>query len=124
MSFTYSGNPETSTLDAVRFMIGDTNPCDPLLQDEEINYLIGRHANDSSNGPLMAAVFRQAATCLGIRTVKRSLGPQSEDASARLNYFKEMADKYEKNLQYAGVPPLPDYAFEKVFEKGMMANDE
>lgn len=40
MSFTYSGNPETSTLDAVRFMIGDTNPCDPLLQDEEINYLI------------------------------------------------------------------------------------
>ena len=67
MSFTYSGNPETSTLDAVRFMIGDTNPCDPLLQDEEINYLIGQHANDSSNGPLMAAVFRQAATCLGIR---------------------------------------------------------
>lgn len=124
MSFTYSGNPDSSTLDAMRFMIGDTNPCDPLLQDEEINYLIGQYAGDGKTSSLLAAVFRQAATCLGIRTVKRSLGPQSEDATARLNYFKEMADKYEKNLQYAGVPPLPDYAFEKVFEKGMMANEE
>lgn len=122
MSFTYSGNPSSSLLDAARFAIGDTSESDPLLQDEEILYII-EQTKDKGKNSMMAAIFRQAATCLGIKAVKRSLGPQSEDATARLNYFKEMANMYEKNLTYAGVPPLPDYAYDKVFEKHMMANE-
>lgn len=121
MSFTYSGDPAASQLDAVRFALGDTIKEGALLQDEEINYLISR--NETKSG-LMAAAFRQAATCLGIRAVKRTLGPQTEDPTARLNYYKEMAVKYEKGLLYAGVPPLPDYSQEKVFDKNMMANEE
>lgn len=39
MSFTYSGNPSNSDVDAVRFLIGDTDSTEPLLQDEEIIYL-------------------------------------------------------------------------------------
>ena len=50
-------------------------------------------------------------------TVKRALGPQSEDATKRLEYYNTMATKYEKDLMYSGVPPLPDYQGEKVFEK-------
>lgn len=120
MSFTYSGNPATSKIDLVRFTLGDTSSTKPLLQDEEINYLAD---NSKTDGALLAKAFRQAATTLGIRTVKRSLGPQSEDATERLRYFKEMAEKYEKGLVYAGVPPLPAYSSEKVFDKGMMANE-
>lgn len=121
MSFTYSGDPSTSTLDAIRFALGDTVEELALLQDEEINYLITQYPNKSG---LLAAAFRQAATCLGIRAVKRTLGPQSEDPTARLNYYKYMADKYEKNLLYTGIPPLPDYSQEKVFDKNMMVNEE
>ena len=121
MSFTYSGDPAASQLDAVRFALGDTIKEGALLQDEEINYLLSQ--NETKSG-LMAAAFRQAATCLGIRAVKRTLGPQTEDPTARLNYYKEMAVKYEKGLLYAGVPPLPDYSQEKVFDKNMMANEE
>lgn len=121
MSFTYSGDPSASKLDAVRFALGDTDASQPLLQDEEINYLISMYPNDSG---LMAAAFRQAATCLGIKAVKRTLGPQTEDPTARLNYYKEMAIKYEKSLLYSGVPPLPDYSQEKVFDKNMMVNEE
>jgi hypothetical protein len=39
MTWTYSGNPTTSTTDEIRFLIGDTDSSDPLLQDEEIAYL-------------------------------------------------------------------------------------
>ena len=36
--WSYSANPTSSNKDAVRFLIGDTNPDDPLLQDEEIYF--------------------------------------------------------------------------------------
>lgn len=120
MSFSYSGDPSNSELDAVRFKLGDTSPVEPLLQDEEIQYLVDTTASEKE---LLARVFRIAATAMGIRAVKRTLGPQSEDPTQRLKYFNDMADKLEKDLQYAGVPPLPDYAYEKVFNKHMMAND-
>ena len=121
MSFTYSGCPAESALDAVRFAIGDTNKDAPILQDEEICYIISTNKTQSG---ILAAAFRQAATLLGIRATKRTLGPQSEDTSARLAYFKEMADKYERGLLYAGIPPLPNYSADKVFDKGMMSNEE
>lgn len=120
MSFTYSGDPSNSKLDAIRFELGDTSPVMPLLQDEEIQYLI--HTSASEN-VLLARVYRTAATAMGIRAIKRTLGPQSEDPTQRLKYFSDLATKYEKALQYAGVPPLPDYSYEKVFDKHMMAND-
>lgn len=121
MSFTYSGKPGSSKIDLVRFTLGDTSPVRPLLQDEEISYMAETSANDSA---LLAKAFRQAATTIGVRTVKRTLGPQSEDGTKRLDYFMQMAEKYEKNLLYTGVPPLPDYSQEKVFDKNMMVNEE
>ena len=39
MSFTYSGNPSESEVEAIRFLIGDTEMEEPLLTDEEITYL-------------------------------------------------------------------------------------
>lgn len=120
MSFSYSGDPSNSEIDAVRFKLGDTSPVQPLLQDEEIQYLVD---TTKSEAELFAKVFRTAATAFGIRAIKRTLGPQSEDPTQRLKYFNDLADKYEKALQYSGVPPLPDYSYEKVFDKHMMAND-
>lgn len=42
MSWTYGYNPNDNTKDMVRFLIGDTDPTDPLLQDEEIQYLLNQ----------------------------------------------------------------------------------
>ncbi|WP_301002978.1 hypothetical protein [uncultured Duncaniella sp.] len=121
MSFTYKGDPSSSPLDRARFIIGDTNESEPILQDEEIQYML---ENSTSDLQLKAMLYRQAATILGARLVKRTLGPQSEDPTARAKYFAGMADKLEKSLMYSGVPPLPDYQYDKVFEKGMMANED
>ena len=39
MTWNYSGNPGASSLDEIRFLIGDTDSNNQLLSDEEINYL-------------------------------------------------------------------------------------
>jgi hypothetical protein len=43
MAWTYSGNPGSSNLDEVRFLIGDTDSTSQLLSNEEINYLLGAY---------------------------------------------------------------------------------
>lgn len=43
MTWTYAGDPSNSTLEEVRFLIGDTDTTDQQLSDEEINYLIAKH---------------------------------------------------------------------------------
>lgn len=40
MAFTYDGNPAASERDAVRFLVGDTDPTEPLLGDAEIEWVI------------------------------------------------------------------------------------
>lgn len=120
MASTYSGNPADSSKDYLRFMMGDTDMTQPLLTDEEYNYIVANTANVNAQ---IAQACRQCAMCIGVRATKRTLGPQSEDNTARLNYFANMADKYEAAARFSTTPPLPDYASEKVFTKGMMANE-
>jgi len=39
MTWSYSGDPSSSSTDSIRFLLGDTDPVDALLQDEEISFL-------------------------------------------------------------------------------------
>ncbi len=39
MSFSYGGDPSGGTVDAVRFLVGDTDETEAFLSDEEILYL-------------------------------------------------------------------------------------
>ena len=118
MSWNYSGNPLDSKLDECRFLIGDTNENSPIMQDEEIMYLISQAGTNENR--LKYLLFSQAATYFS-RDIKRSLGPQSEDPTGRLNYFKEQADKYRAILSASGIS-LPTYEYPKVFHKGMHNN--
>ena len=121
MSFTYSGNPNSSTKDRLRFLVGDIDNTDYFLQDEEIGYVINTYDNEAKQ---LAVLYRQMASHFGAKCIKRTLGPQQEDPTARLTYFKEMAAKYEKDCAYLGIPPVPDYDYDKVFAKGMMSNED
>jgi len=38
MSWTYTADPSSSSKDAVRYLIGDVNEADQLVQDEEIYF--------------------------------------------------------------------------------------
>jgi len=46
MAWTYSGDPASSILDKVRFLTGDTDTNDQLLQDAEILSVIAIEANE------------------------------------------------------------------------------
>jgi hypothetical protein len=118
MSWTYSGNPKASVLDECRFLISDTNESAPIMQDEEIQFII-----DEANGNvnlLRYNLFRQAATIFA-RDIKRSLGPQSEDPTTRLNFYNAQMAEYKAKLQASGLS-IPNYAYPKIFRKGMQSN--
>ena len=118
MSWSYSGNPAASKLDECRFLLGDVNEAAPIMQDEEIHYIISQAGTDENK--LRYELFKQAATIFA-RDIKRSLGPQSEDPTARLSFFREQAEIYKVKLTSAGIS-LPKYAHPKVFTKGMHNN--
>ena len=120
MAFTYSGDPAASDLDYLRFMIGDTHENSAMLQDAELQYILD---TNTSTTQCLAKAFRAAATTLGARLIKRSLGPQSEDATKRHDYYAAQAERYEKISRYSATPPSPEYQADLVFEKDMMAND-
>lgn len=118
MSWTYSGDPSSSKVDECRFLIGDTNKSAPIMQDEEIAYLIQQAGNNDDR--LKYELFSHAATIFA-RDIKRSLGPQSEDPTARLNYFNEQMRIYKAKVMASGIS-IPKYAHPKVFRKGMHNN--
>ena len=118
MSWNYSGNPASSQLDEMRFIIGDTNQAEPIMQDEEIQYLIAEYG--TNRNALMYQAFTRTAT-LFARDIKRSLGPQAEDPTERLKFFRDHANYYRAKLTVAGIT-LPVYNYPKIFRKGMQSN--
>lgn len=118
MSWSYSGNPNDSKLDECRFILGDTNENEPIMQDEEIQYIITQ--SGSNENKLRYELFKQATTIFA-RDIKRSLGPQSEDPTSRLAFFREQANLYKTKLTSAGLS-LPKHSHPKVFRKGMQNN--
>ena len=118
MSWSYSGNPAYSQLDELRFMIGDTSESEPIMQDEELEYLIAEYGHNRNL--LLYQVFLRTAT-LFARDIKRSLGPQSEDPTERLKFFKEQVSYLKSKLTTAGVS-IPSYNHPKVFSIGMQNN--
>lgn len=118
MSFSYSGDPSDSILDECRFLLGDTNEANPIMQDEEIEYIIANAGNNVNM--LRYRLFSQAATIFA-RDIKRSLGPQAEDPTSRLKYFNAQAAEYKSKISAAGVS-VPSFAHPKVFFKGMHNN--
>ena len=129
MSFSYSGDPSNIVLDEARFLIGDTDENEPIMQDEEIKYIIDTYgtASDASaqksiNNIVSYQLFNRAAT-LFARDIKRSLGPQSEDPTGRLNFFKEQANYYKNLVSIGGVSDFSaKCAYPKIFRKGMFSN--
>jgi len=119
MSFSYSGDPSKSTLDECRFLLGDTDESRAIMQDEEINYIIKQAG--SNEALLRYHLFTQAATIFA-KDIKRSLGPQMEDPTSRLNFFKEQATFYKNKIATAAGISIPAYAYPKIFRKGMHSN--
>jgi len=97
MSFTYSGDPDNSPKDAVRFLIGDTDKCDPLLDDEEIKYFLGQY-NDGKG--VINAAIRCCETIAAkfSRRVTEKVGQVSMNFSDAGKQYRAMALDLRRRL--------------------------
>lgn len=114
MVSTYSGNPNSSDIDTVRFEVGDTKS-KFLLSDEEIQFAVDQEAT------LLGA----AARCCEVlarrfsRDADVELGPQRIKASQRASAFaaraKELRGKTAAmNAPYAGNMSKSDEQLDKL----------
>lgn len=88
MAWSYSGDPATSTRDAVRFLIGDTDTNDQLISNEEINYFV----TEFGNARRSASEAARSIAAKFARLMNRSIGGLSADFSAKYRQYLELAD--------------------------------
>lgn len=116
MAWTYSGDPKSSEKDKYRFLIGDTNASDPILQDEEIEFVISEYSNHNMR---LYQLYDRAADYFA-RKIKRAVGPIKEDPSERLQYFKQKAEYYRMRVSASGFKAPKTSS--PIFYKGMHDN--
>lgn len=86
MTWTYSGNPQGSELDQVRFLCGDTDAQDPYLQDEEIQFLLVTQKHPQRAAQLAC----QSIMAKLAREVDYAIGPEKVTASQRFRQYSQM----------------------------------
>lgn len=101
MPWSYSGNPASSALDQVRFLVGDTDTTDQLLLDAEITSLITEYPNPYLAG---AACCEQLAAKFS-REVNKSIGHLSVSAGERAKAYLVLAKTLRKRSRAKGLVP-------------------
>lgn len=118
MSWTYSGDPSSTPLDEVRYLIGDNDVNAPQLQNEEIEYHLTAHGGNA----LMAAID----ACEGLvakyaRMVTREVGDLRVEAEKLMGHYatlrKRLAQRQGRTS--AGVFIGNDKQ-QRLFKVGMM----
>lgn len=86
MAFTYSGNPATSTSDALRALTGDTDEAIALLTNEEIAWLISQYGTPAlALRPALQIMLAKALHATLIRE-----GNVERDIKSRLDTLRAM----------------------------------
>jgi hypothetical protein len=82
-------DPSSSTRDAVRLLVGDTQAADPLLTDEEIAYFVGR------DGSVIRAAASSAEAIVSslARKMTRTVGSISKQEQMKFDHYKDVADR-------------------------------
>jgi hypothetical protein len=100
MTWTYSGAPVAGTVDEVRFLVQDTDASDPLLTDEEIQYVM----DEFGTGVSAAAQLARTLQAKFARFVDTTVGSVSESASQRAAQYQALAERLEQQLGYRATP--------------------
>ena len=93
MTWTYSGNPGSSLLDEVRFLIQDTDTNDQQLSNEELTYLITAYGDPYSAA--VAAVSALIGRLASLSSESKKVG----DLSLTRVFGMQVA-KYEALIKY------------------------
>lgn len=101
MVFSYSGNPAHNDVDAVRFLVGDTDALDPVLQDGEIQYLLNEYG-----APLNAAIQAcETIVARFSRLVDEKVGQVDVKFSQKAKQYTDMAALLRQRLALNDTTP-------------------
>jgi len=129
MTWTYSGNPAASNLDAVRFLCGDTDTTNQLISNEEITFLLSEWNSDT----YLAAAFACdaiAGVYAGKSDSSRSVGDLSIStqygASSRTFLERAAALRAQASRRYPPSPNFDTTVFDGTYEFriGMDKNEQ
>jgi hypothetical protein len=119
--WSYSGDPSLSKKDEVRFLVGDTNPADPMLSDTEINYLVAQCGN-----PWLAAIRGcQVGAMKYGRLLTQTVGPFSIEYGQKQAQLLSLAEQLTSAYNQqggAGSPTWTEPALGPLFAVGMDDN--
>jgi hypothetical protein len=108
MTFTYSGDPSTSTRNYVRFLISDTTSTDALFSDEELNYVITEWGGDAYSAARELAEILIARFSRLADSSSKSVGDisVSESYTSKIQHYQQLADSLLRR-QMRKSPPRP-----------------
>jgi len=103
MSWTYSGDPQDSDLDYVRYLVQDTNEDDQLIQDEEIEASLVKNGSDVIDASVEVArtIAAKFARLADIET-----GDYSEDLSQKAQNYRQLAKDLERDNRNNAAGPF------------------
>lgn len=108
MTFTYSGDPSTSTRNYVRFLLNDTDSTDVLFSDEELSYVITEWGGDAYDAARECAEILIARFARLADSTSKSVGDisVSESYSSKISHYKELANSLLQRKMRKS-PPRP-----------------
>lgn len=101
MVWSYSGDPAANPKDAVRFYLGDTDPDDPQLQDEEILFLVQKFAG---NVYLAAADAARGLAGKYSRRADKAVGDLRLSLSQQAQHYWDLASRLEIEAGKVAIP--------------------
>lgn len=116
MTWSYSGDPSTTPKDKVRFLIGDTEQNDPLLQDEEINFALTLTSDDAAKAAVKCC---EAALAKVSKSVDYEIGPESVKASQRAEGLKDLLRRLKGSVTSSPSMATPHA---QIFSVDIMSN--
>lgn len=109
MTWSYSGDPSESEVDEIRFLIGDTDTSDQLIQDEEIQFLYDQWYPVHGTTFYVASIACETIAAKLAREISYSADGVSVSLSELQAKFKAQAEtlrQQHKDLLVGGAPDV------------------
>ena len=110
MAWTYSGDPSGSARDAIRFLIGDTDTNDELLNDAEIAWINNQvTGSDTATTGIYTVAVRACLTIASkfSRMADKSVGDLSVSMAQKAHAYRDQANTLKSLALAEGGVPTP-----------------
>ena len=110
MTWTYSGNPADSALDAIRFLIGDTDTTDQLVTNEEIAWMNLDVTGSASSTDALYQVSARLCRAIASRFARdadKSIGDLKVSLSQRADGYRQQARTMDEIASRESDVPVP-----------------